>query len=192
MHCACEEIENILLAYEDYYYDSSKNAAYFDGSDFELYDVVVRPKYTSSTETDVQRANFLPFNQVLDNHVTVDTTLSTGVSAAYLNDPVDLWFGMTVEFDFFMPKDGKMDGEDMIFDFHRDDDVLVLDIGGTHGAESASINFNTGAASDPTRDSTLAEIFEAAGQTDKINGNTFADYTKHTLKFFYMERGGNA
>lgn len=181
-----------------YYYDSAKNAAYFDGSDFELYDVVVRPKYTSSTGTDVQRANFLPFNQVLDNHVTVDTTLSTGVSAAYLNDPVDLWFGMTVEFDFFMPKDGKMDGEDMIFDFHGDDDVfvyiddvLVLDIGGTHGAESASINFNTGAASDPTRDSTLAEIFEAAGQTEKINGNSFADYTKHTLKFFYMERGGN-
>lgn len=184
-----------------YYYDSMKNAAYFDGESFHLYDCVVRPNYTSADGTDIQRSNFLPFNEVMDA-VEVDTVLSdeaNNVPAAKLLNPVDLWFGMTVEFDFLMPKNGQMDGEDMIFDFHGDDDVfvyiddvLVLDIGGTHGAESGTINFHTGEAEDPNGNDggrTLGEIFSDAGK--ELGGDTFADYTKHKLKFFYMERGGN-
>ena len=190
-----------------YYYDSAKNSAYFDGTTFTLYDTVVRPGYTAiDGSSDIQRSNFLPFNEV-EGAVTVDTELTTGVPAAKLNNPVDLWFGMTVEFDFYMPKDGKMNGEPMIFDFHGDDDVfvyiddvLVLNIIGTHAAQSATIDFSTGIAKDvhPAEGKTaylgsnLKEIFEAAGKNDVLfDGNTFADYTKHTLKFFYMERGGN-
>ena len=184
-----------------FYYDSMKNAAYFDGDNFRLYDCVVRPGYTSADGTDIQRSNFLPFNEVLDA-VEVDTALSDeadNIPAAKLLNPVDLWFGMTVEFDFLMPKNGQMDGEDMIFDFHGDDDVfvyiddvLVLDIGGTHAAQSGTINFCTGEAEDPNGNDggrTLGEIFSDAGKA--LDGDTFADYTKHRLKFFYMERGGN-
>jgi LPXTG-motif cell wall-anchored protein len=124
---------------------------------------------------------------------------------------VNLNFGMVVEFDFYMPKDGMLDGngdgvkEAMEFVFKGDDDVwvfiddvLVLDIGGCHGAEDARINFNTGVLSQPDADAgyykiaTLKEAFGLAGKdTSGFNGNTFANFTAHTLKFFYMERGGN-
>ena len=193
-----------------YVYDSAKNSAYFDGKSFKLYDTVVRPNYSAIDGSDVQRSNFLPFNQVA-NKVTVDTTLSTGVQAAKLNEPVDLWFGMTVEFDFFMPKDGQMNGNDMIFDFRGDDDVfvyiddvLVVNLIGTHAAETATINFADGTVTQNRTgtknidgnvvgpiNSTLKKCFEEAGEIGTFDGDTFADYTKHTLKFFYMERGGN-
>lgn len=176
---------------DDYYYDSAKNAAWFntDTDEFTLYDTVVRPKYVSSSKSDIQRGNFLPFNEVAN--LNSDTTLTTGAKGAALTDPVDLWFGMIVEFEFLMPKDGYVNGSEMKFDFHGDDDVfvyidnkLVLDIGGTHGAQSGTINFATGAVSDPTGSKTLKNIFG-------LNDTTFADYSKHKLKFFYMERGGN-
>lgn len=184
-----------------FYYDSQYNSAYYENGSFTLYDTAVRPKYTQTNETDVRWGNFLPFNGVAGK-VTVDGTLPNGTQSAYLNEPVDLWFGMTVEFDFFMPKDGKLNEAAMKFDFHGDDDVyvyiddvLILDIGGTHGAQSATIDFSTGIATDPNGNKggrTLKEIFSEANKTDVVmDGNTFADYTQHKLKFFYMERGGN-
>ncbi|MBQ7026738.1 MAG: Cna B-type domain-containing protein, partial [Peptococcaceae bacterium] len=116
-----------------------------------------------------------------------------------LKNDVNLWFGMMVEFEFLMPKDGMVNGEPMVFDFLGDDDVfvyiddvLVLDIGGTHEAQSGTINFATGAADSPKQPNTnLKELFQAAGKdVSGFDGNTFADYTVHTLKFFYLERGG--
>lgn len=131
--------------------------------------------------------------------------------------PVDLWFGMNVEFEFMMPKDGLVDNGQMLFDFIGDDDVfvyiddiLVLDIGGVHGELSGSINFATGIAKDPggstggtanypnQRTRTLRDIYKAAGKTEaelsqifKDGSSQFKDYTLHTLKFYYLERGGN-
>ncbi len=120
---------------------------------------------------------------------------------------VNLNFGMVVEFDFYMPRDGMIDGKPMEFIFKGDDDVwvfiddvLVLDIGGCHGAESASINFHTGALTPPDSDAgyykgtSLRQMYELAGASTasfKENSSTFANYTKHTLKFYYIERGGN-
>ena len=58
---------------------------------------------------------------------------------------------MTMGINFNVPADGKVNGKDMVFEFKGDDDVwvyiddvLVLDIGGTHGAQSGTINFATG------------------------------------------------
>ncbi len=273
-----------------YYYDSKQNAASASINEgiagFTLYDAILRPNYTdfssAATTNNESVSNFLPFNPI-SSETTVDTGDKVGGKPALKlkdadNAKVDLWFGMTVDFEFFMPKGGMVDGKAMKFDFHGDDDVflylngvLVLDIGGTHAAEDGWIDFSTGVVFDPTciassRDATLialedangndkslevAEIgefaystwepadtfndapvpdywvglpkelavfkggtsgaynftihtctyktlrgiFEAAKGSDfephHFNGNTFANYTEHSLKFFYMERGGN-
>mgnify|MGYP002550236027 CR=1 FL=1 len=108
----------------------------------------------------------------------------------------------------------------MIYEFNGDDDmwvyidnVLVLDIGGVHDAHSGKIDFSTGVVSwtdcvtngNPDTESTnLKAIFQNAGifpdgttwDNNKVaeyfNGNTFKDYTTHSFKMFYMERGAGA
>lgn len=108
----------------------------------------------------------------------------------------------------------------MIYEFNGDDDmwvyidnVLVLDIGGVHDAHSGKIDFSTGVVSwtdcvtngNPDTESTnLKAIFQNAGifpdgttwddnkVAEYFNGNTFKDYTTHSFKMFYMERGAGA
>ena len=102
----------------------------------------------------------------------------------------------------------------MEFKFSGDDDVWVfidgvriLDLGGTHGSVDGSINFQTGKVvqkmtweenSNKSFPTTLQKCFTLAGQTPKggwdsdgygIPSARFADYSVHTLKFFYLERG---
>lgn len=65
---------------------------------------------------------------------------------------VDLSYGFSFNFDFYMPKKGiTAEGNEMIFSFTGDDDiwvyidgVLFLDIGGAHPPRTGSINFATG------------------------------------------------
>lgn len=107
-------------------------------------------------------------------------------------------FGMNLGADFYMPKDGKVNNQDMVFDFTGDDDVwvfidgvLVLDLGGIHQALGGSINFATG---DITYDKTqshgdtpartIAQAFDEAGKTWDST-----PYKTHHLSFFYLERG---
>ena len=202
------------------YYDSLQNAAGYDTETgrFRLYDGIMRPGYTAYVEPEGKtvsenrriafNGNFLPFNDMTGATETpADKTPKTYVLP---EGAVDLWFGMTMEFDFFMPAGGQIDGKDMVFQFLGDDDVfvyiddvLVLDIGGTHGANRGSVNFADGTVTHPRAGlsgdagadgygtSTLAAKFRAAGKNGVFSGETFADYTKHTLKFFYLERGGN-
>lgn len=110
--------------------------------------------------------------------------------------------------------------EDMIYEFNGDDDmwiyidnVLVLDIGGVHDAHSGKINFSTGVVSwkdcvkggtPAETKTTIKEIFRSLGRfpdgtrwdagkvDDYFKGNTFKDYTMHSFKMFYMERGAGA
>lgn len=199
------------------YYDSLQNAAGYDAAAgrFRLYDGIVRPYYTDYVEPEGKtvfqnrkiafNGNFLPFNDLTGAEET--PTGKTPRTYRLPEGKTDLWFGMTMEFDFFMPAGGQIDGKDMVFQFLGDDDVfvyiddvLVLDIGGTHGANSGSINFadgtvthpKTGVSGDAAEASyTLADKFKTAGAADSLDGKTFRDYTKHTLKFFYLERGGN-
>lgn len=107
-------------------------------------------------------------------------------------------FGMNLGADFYMPKDGKVNNQDMVFDFTGDDDVwvfidgvLVLDLGGIHQALGGKINFHTG---DITYDktqrygnppaTTITEAFTNAGKTWDSTA-----YKTHHLSFFYLERG---
>ena len=144
-----------------------------------------------------------------------------------LNNP-DYYFGMTMETAFIQPRSGLVnDDEVMTFEFNGDDDlwvfiddILVLDIGGTHAARTGVINFNTGTIVQQVGGTTtIRQRFEearaeaqtvvdnptasaaqrAAAQAviDKVDAtsfrdNTLVDYTSHTLKVFYMERGAGA
>ena len=94
-------------------------------------------------------------------------------------------------------------------DFHGDDDVLVyigtwddetgsydyklvLDISGTHEARSGHINFRTGDVTYETdgTDGTTTVTTSLQNIFD-LEGDTFADYSQMSIKFFYLERGGN-
>ena len=108
-------------------------------------------------------------------------------------------FGMNLGADFYMPKDGKVNNRDMVFDFTGDDDVwvfidgvLVLDLGGIHQALRGSINFATGdinyygknQSNGDTPAGKITQAFENAGKTwDPVA------YKTHHLSFFYLERG---
>lgn len=107
-------------------------------------------------------------------------------------------FGMNLGADFYMPKDGKVNNQDMVFDFTGDDDVwvfidgvLVLDLGGIHQALGGKINFHTGDITyDKTQShgnppaTTITQAFTNAGETWDST-----PYKTHHLSFFYLERG---
>lgn len=123
-------------------------------------------------------------------------------------------FGMSVTTEFVQPASGKTTGnKDMIFEFSGDDDVwvyidgvLVGDLGGIHEKATLKINFATGGvhvghvdnANNPEKtiqDTTIKAMFQAAGadtSNRRFSGNTFLDSSKHTLSFFYLERGAGA
>lgn len=112
-------------------------------------------------------------------------------------------FGMNLDADFYMPKDGRVNNQDMVFDFTGDDDVwvfidgvLVLDLGGIHQALDGSINFAADNAAgyidyhgkqqshgNPPATS-IDQAFKAAGKTWDPT-----PYKTHHLSFFYLERG---
>lgn len=136
----------------------------------------------------------------------------------YLTQGQDYYFGMVVTADFSQLKDGKIkdaggESTDMVYDFNGDDDmwvfiddVLVLDLGGIHDAHSGSIDFATGVVKwtdwvtgkieKDTKEysTTILDQFKKANaeKTVEWKGDTFADYTGHEIKIFYMERGAGA
>ena len=123
------------------------------------------------------------------------------------------FFGLSGSMEFSKPKDGivrfnaskanlhfNISGTDDIWVYV--DDILVGDGGGNSDEKVINIDFATGdvvvkrAANNTeatTYATTLKECFALAGEnTDHFVGNTFADNTTHTLKFFQLERGSNA
>lgn len=116
-----------------------------------------------------------------------------------INGDENYSFGMDFTKTFYMPENGQVNGSDMIFDFTGDDDVwvfiddvLVLDLGGIHDAYNGSINFATGTVTVNAKnygggqigEKNIADIFAADGKT--WDGS---DYSTHTIKFYYLERG---
>ena len=130
------------------------------------------------------------------------------------------WFGMTMTTRFQQPEGGVADIKNpddptddvpMTYEFSGDDDVwifidgvLVGDLGGIHDANRIVIDFATGKVTTYRKvttdnpngtelsETTIAEMFKKADVTTGLKGDTLADNTVHTLKFFYLERGNYA
>lgn len=203
-----ETIEGV----EYYYYDSNRNAVDYDteNNHFIVRDYVERGYKMTTYPKEADRYEFLPFNHWNSNR-TMLTNTEVNRDYNYEEEEVDHWFGMTMEFNFYMPASGTINEKDMVFKFSGDDDVwvfidnvLVLDLGGTHGAVDGTINFNTGEVTSylnwngtkgTTNTTNIYDAYKTANLVDSVIWNdsntTFANYTKHTLKFFYLERGAS-
>lgn len=199
-------VTGLLKVQNGYYvYDSSKNYAAYnaDKNAFDIYDTWGIDKVGDSSH----QGQFFPFDaadKVLkeENGRLVQTGIkadNTGDSRYNDGRPVNHHFGLSMSTRFVQPAGGKTNADDdMVFEFAGDDDVwvfiddvLVGDIGGIHNRASLSINFCTGDIKvNGNNDDTLKNKYQKANKdTSGFNGNTFADGTNHTLKFFYLERG---
>lgn len=199
-------VTGLLKVQNGYYvYDSSKNYAVYnaDKNAFDIYDTWGIDKVGDSSH----QGQFFPFDaadKVLkeENGRLVQTGIkadNTGDSRYNDGRPVNHHFGLSMSTRFVQPAGGKTNaGDDMVFEFAGDDDVwvfiddvLVGDIGGIHNRASLSINFCTGDIKvNGNNDGALKNKYQKANKdTSGFNGNTFADGTNHTLKFFYLERG---
>ncbi len=183
-----EGLDKLFTKDDDGYYvfDSASSFATISGNsvtgskDFKVY------KYASNSPT-----GFFPYTSHTlygGNHQNYGDALGSQSTNHYV--------GMTIETSFVQPKDGQIDGKNMVFEFSGDDDVwvfiddqLVLDLGGIHPKVSGTINFNTGKVTYTNANSSESEITQ---NFKKSSGKDWSDYTKHTLKMFYLERGHGA
>ena len=145
-----------------------------------------------------------------------------GFTEGEYSDQMDgFYFGAYGKADFYQPKNGLVNGKPMVYEFIGDDDlvvyvdgILVLDLGGIHDALSGSINFATGkiecTGNNDNNNTYLFDKLKQHGVGIKNDGTVdnnfwkeiekndggktyvFQDNSKHSIKFFYMERGAGA
>lgn len=162
-----------------YYYNSNANYAEYDRANnkFILYEHTYSQNTGGSNGSNAKPIGFFPFHE----YDTVDTQPEMN-----FNQNLNHHFGMSMTVDFEIPKDRRMQDDngnyhDIVYEFSGDDDLwvfvddeLVLDIGGIHQPVTGSINFTTGVITVHGVNN-ITKTFDVGG---------------HTLKMFYIERGG--
>lgn len=202
-----------------YKLDSDENAVYFrDGNAKSDATMVIADKPVHTPENSgVQGAGFQPFEKVSSRTTWTTKSNGDGVQAYTLSDRTATYgFGMVTQVPFQMTDNGKdADGDPIQFRFSGDDDVwvyiddiLVLDIGGTHDAITGTIDFSTGAVTldalnyDKIGDKATHDVGDNADWNDtstlsQTNLYTalgkslieFASQGQHILTIYYMDRG---
>ena len=134
----------------------------------------------------------------------------------YLVRNPNYYFGVEIEASFTQTANG-LDawGHDIIYEFTGDDfwlyvdGELIIDLGGIHSALPGSVNYSTGEVNVNKKETTLRALFEknyrarnpnaADGEVNEYlaqyfdeDSTIFKDYTPHTMRIFFMERGAGA
>lgn len=143
--------KDYLIAYENVKVDTSKNNGFFSWDNNGYFEFDSSKKYAQLNPTSESGQYSLKTRDYKDSEVNQKGFWPFGRGEG------NWYFGMTLSFDFLMPRDGKVNGNDMKFEFSGDDDVwvyintkdqqdgkLALDLGGIHGESGGSINFATG------------------------------------------------
>lgn len=192
-------------------YGSDGNYAVYSPAtnSFNVYDSAGVYKGSSNSETNL--GQFFPFDsayKVFDEQGNKLSPKKIVDGSTSLNHH----FGMSMTTEFVQPNGGKTTkNEDMIFEFSGDDDVwvyidgvLVGDLGGIHEKATLEINFANGEVKvghvdgangtkkEIEKTNIKAKFEDAGADTTNFSGNTFCNSTKHTLSFFYLERGAGA
>lgn len=205
------QLKDGYYVYDSYGSDGSGgNYAVYNSTtnSFNVYD---KAGVYKDSVSDANRGQFFPFDSADKVFKEENGQLSPIGITDGTNDKLNHHFGMSMTTEFVQPTNGKTTDGDMIFEFSGDDDVwvyidgvLVGDLGGIHEKATLDINFATGvvrvghidgANGSPKYfpDTTIRAMYEAAGaDTTNFSGNTFLGSTKHTLSFFYLERGAGA
>ncbi len=203
------QLKDGYYVYDSYGSDGNYAVYNFTTNSFNVYDSA--GVYKSSV-SDTNLGQFFPFDSADKVFDESGNILSPKGITDGTNDKLNHHFGMSMTTEFVQPAGGKTtDNNDMVFEFSGDDDVwvyidgvLVGDLGGIHEKATLEINFATGAvhvghidnANDKEKtieNTTILNMFKAAGaDTSNFSDNTFRDSTKHTLSFFYLERGAGA
>lgn len=203
------QLQNGYYVYDSY--GSEGNYAVYNSTTntFDVYDKAGVYKGDASSETNL--GQFFPF----DSASKVFDEQGNSLSPKQIIDGstnLNHHFGMSMTTEFVQPAGGKTtDNKDMVFEFSGDDDVwvyidgvLVGDLGGIHEKATLEINFANGEVKvghvdgangtkkEIEKTNIKAKFEDAGADTTNFSGNTFCDSTKHTLSFFYLERGAGA
>lgn len=202
------QLENGYYVYDSY--GSKGNYAVYN-STTNSFNVYAKAGVYKDSVSSENLGQFFPFDSAEKVFEEQNGQLSPKPITDGTNDKLNHHFGMSMTTEFVQPKGGQTTDGDMVFEFSGDDDVwvyidgvLVGDLGGIHEKATLKINFATGAvhvghvdnANDEEQtieDTTILNMFEAAkADTSNFSGSTFRESSKHTLSFFYLERGAGA
>lgn len=203
------QLENGYYVYDSYGSNGNYAVYNYTTNSFNVYDKA--GVYKDSVSSD-NLGQFFPFDSADKVFEEKNSRLSPLTITDGTNDQLNHHFGMSMTTEFVQPNGGKTaDNKDMIFEFSGDDDVwvyidgvLVGELGGIHEKATLKINFATGevkvghidGANGTKKEIETTNIkakFQAAGaDTTNFTGDTFSNSTKHTLSFFYLERGAGA
>lgn len=193
-----------------YFYDSDQNFAYLNRDDpndlkFEVYNQPGSGFFPFTSEEHMFDPK-LPQSKAVLGYEGINHYLGMTIESDFLQPQ-----NGKIEQEDQTGETGSTTMSDMTFEFSGDDDVwvyidgiLVLDLGGIHSPVDGSINFANGVVKAGEETTSIRNMFKAAGLKDsELNelfesypekGETyyrFKDYSRHKIKFFYLERGND-